>query len=330
MIIFSAIIMSIISFLHHSDAFKLNYLPSVITRRDTIKKIIGDGLATTILSWTTGVVSPSLSRISSAEAAVTTSTVTAASLMENIPRMEFDAPATNLTVPSTLANCIEEMASSLENAYSKRRDYVESSQLSGSWRLLYSNGPEITSLAARLPFGFTLGPTYQPLDTNTKQFENRGSVLNRYGIAKLQTNVIGDISVSPLNSLNAVGIRNDRNNRVNVDFRCIVFQLDEIFGKPISFRKTLIPKLDPNVEAQPANDITYLDDSLRIIRGGDGAMFIFERAKVDNMNNKPMLTFTERDNLFGGRRTDNAVIVGGKKEFLEGQPELNFLFQKYK
>ena len=32
--------------------------------------------------------------------------------------------------------------------------------LNGSWRLLYSNGLEITNLASGLPLGFRLGATY--------------------------------------------------------------------------------------------------------------------------------------------------------------------------
>lgn len=315
-------------------ALKPSFAASLaISRRDTI----WNGVAVTFLSGGIFVAVPRF-----AMAATTPDDsigVTAASLLDSIPRVEFDAPATNITLPSKVADRIEMMASSLEATYGQRRDYVASPQLAGSWRLRYSNGPEITSLAAKLPLGFALGPTYQPLDTVAGTFENRGSVLNRYGLARLQTNVVGDISVARRDSLNAVGIRNDRNNRVNVEFRCIVFQLDEVLGRPVSLRKVLIPMLDPGVEALPANDITYLDDKTRIVRGGDGALFVFERARLDDVTNKPMLTSDERHHLFlegdeGKRAGDKngaaAVLVGGKQEFSKDQPELNFLFQKGK
>ncbi|EJK44776.1 hypothetical protein THAOC_36657 [Thalassiosira oceanica] len=230
------------------------------------------------------------------------------------------------------------------NALAKARSKKKGKRFNYTFWLLYSNGPEITSLASGLPLGFELGPTYQPLDVEGGRFENRGAVSNRYGLARLATGVVGDVSVSPPNSLNAVGIANDRNNRVAVSFRAIVFSLDEVFGRPVSVRKVLIPKLDPDAVATPANDVTYLDDQIRIVRGGDGALFVFRRARGDE--DSPMLTDVERERLFlegarkgrsklpgsGGYGKDNDdaaadVIVGGRKESLKGQPELEFLFQ---
>ena len=119
------------------------------------------------------------------------------SLIATILRMEFDAPATNVTVPRNLAIRTEDMVLSLENnnfnGEGSQNNHVleKSSSLYGLWRLLYLNGPKITSLASRLPLGFML-------------------------------------------------------------------------GRKVSFRKVLIPKLDPNVKALPANDITYLDDTIQV------------------------------------------------------------------
>ena len=96
-------------------------------------------------------------------------------------------------------------------------DLATRSDLNGSWRLLYSNGREIANLAQGLPFGFALGPTYQPLDLATGRFENQGSIVNRYGVARASTVVVGDVRLAPPNTLNAAGTRNSRNNRVDVD-----------------------------------------------------------------------------------------------------------------
>ena len=41
------------------------------------------------------------------------------------------------------------------------RNTAANKQLDGSWRLVYSDAPEITNLA-RLPLGFQLGPVRQP------------------------------------------------------------------------------------------------------------------------------------------------------------------------
>lgn len=252
--------------------------------------------------------------------------VSSSSLIALIPRMAFGAPATNATIPPNLSSKIEAMTATLETQ-SNMNNLAKSPILSGSWRLLYSNGLEITKLAGGLPLGFTLGPTYQPLDTASGRFENRGNVVNRFiNLAKLQTNVIGDISVARSGTLNAVGVKNDKGNRVNVDFKCITFELDELLGMPVKpLRKTLVPKLDPNA-AQPANDVTYLDEITRVIRGGDGAIFIFQRED----SGIPMLTIAEREVLLQGRNTVGDVVVGIGSGKTEGstQPEIKFLFKE--
>ena len=115
--------------------------------------------------------------------------------------------------------------------------------LNGSWRLLYSNGREITNLATGLPLGFVLGPTYQPIDIATGRFENQGAVVHRLGLARASTCVVGDVRRAPLGTVNAAGTVNDAGNRVDVDFRRITFGLDELFGSPLRLQKVLVPSL---------------------------------------------------------------------------------------
>ena len=191
-------------------------------------------------------------------------------LLALIPTMASGAPATNATIAPALAAEIEAATEALEASFGAR-DLAVATNLNGSWRLLYSNGREITSLAAGLPGGFALGPTYQPLDTATARFENQGSVLSPF--ARLSTTVVGDVRPAPAGSLNAAGVRNDRNNRVDVEFRRIVFSLDEVLGRPVALRKVLRPNLKAGVE-QPANDQTFLSDTARVVRGGDGTRFL--------------------------------------------------------
>eukprot|EP00964_Phaeocystis_antarctica_P112830 scaffold76934_cov60-Phaeocystis_antarctica.AAC.2 len=100
-------------------------------------------------------------------------------------------------------------------------------------------------------------------------------------------------SPAPAGSLNAVGVVNDRGNRIDVNFRRISFSLDEVLGRPAQLRKILVPNQQPGT-AQPANDITYLDAAVRIVRGGDGALFIFRREESD----RPLLTLAERKLLY--------------------------------
>ena len=94
--------------------------------------------------------------------------------------MPFNAPATNVTIASKeLVTQIETVAKQLEESGEYNKKYTtnnayKSDLLNGQWKLLYSNGPEITSLAkpGNLPLGFVLSTTYQPINTDMRYFEN--------------------------------------------------------------------------------------------------------------------------------------------------------------
>lgn len=234
--------------------------------------------------------------------------------------MPFGAPATNETLPASQVSQIEAAALSLEGAF-RERNVVSDRNLNGSWRLLYSDGREISSLAAGFPGGFQLGPTYQPIDLATGRFENQGSVVNAFGLASLSTCVVGDVSPAPAGSLNAVGVVNDRGNRIDVNFRRISFSLDEVLGRPARLRKVLVPQQQPGT-AQPANDVTYLDTAVRIVRGGDGALFIFRREESD----RPLLTPAERELLYSDTAAVDVTTGTGRAED-SAPPELKRLLQ---
>ena len=247
----------------------------------------------------------------------------AAELLALIPSMEFGAPATNATVPPALSRKIEARAAAVERQAA--RDNAKDPRLSDSWRLIYSNGREITNLATGLPLGFVLGKTYQPVDVQTGRFENQGLVEHRLGLARASTLVIGDMRLAPPGTLNAAGTRNERGNRVDVDFRRLTFGLDAVLGKPLEtpLRKVVVTRQNPDA-AQPANDVTYLDATCRITRGGDDALFIFVRER----GNRPMLSLEEREALFaeGGA----AITTGsGDADLQKGAPpELKALLRE--
>jgi hypothetical protein len=237
-------------------------------------------------------------------------------LVSIIPTMEFGAPATNATISNKVSSQIEDFVFLMERIAANRNNAL-SEKLSGSWRLLYSNASEIVSLSKGLPLGFYVGPTYQPLDTGLGFFENSARVNHPYNLASLQTVVVGRVYPGEKGSFNAVGIENTDNNRVDIEFELIVFQLDKILGITLDepIRKILIPKKkqimtsgptssslssetnDNKSQALPANDQTYLDDNVRIVRGGDGSLFIFSREEKDDISSR-MMTANERDKLF--------------------------------
>ena len=254
--------------------------------------------------------------------------------------MPYGAPATNATVPVAVAAAIEAEVRRLERE-SGGRDLVRDKNLNGSWRLLYSDGREITSLARGFPGGFELGPTYQPVDVATGRFENQGSVVNRFGLAKLSTTVVGDVVPAARGTLNAVGVRNDDGNRVEVIFRRILFSLDEVGGvggksgpgpgsagaawprSALPLRKVLVPDLDPAAAAAPpANDVTFLDASARVVRGGDGALFVFRREESP----RPLLSLDERAASYA-EAGGVAVTTGTGVPEDSAPPELKRLLQ---
>lgn len=241
-------------------------------------------------------------------------------LLGAIPEMPFGAPATRVTLAADIADEIERQAIALEALGT--RDLAKDPRLSGSWRLLYSNAREIQNLAAGLPLGFALGKTYQPVDAATGRFENQGQIEHVLGLARASTTVVGDVRVTPDITVNAAGTKNVAGSRIDVDFRRLVFALDEALGVPTALRKVVVPTNDPKA-AQPCNDITYLDETMRVTRGGDDSIFVFRREPSE----RPLLSLAEREALYA---EGGAAVVTGKgiDDDDNSSPELRKLLEK--
>jgi hypothetical protein len=252
---------------------------------------------------------PPVAASSSAAAAM------AEKLLATIPSMPFGAPATNVTLDAKAVSDIEAQAVALERL--GQRGNARDASLNGTWRLLYSNAREISNLAAGLPLGFALGPTYQPVDLETGRFENQGNVLHALGIAKAATTVIGDVRPTQGRTLNAAGTASDDGNRIDVTFERITFELTEALGVPVEgVRKIVVPKQLEGA-AQPANDVLYLDSMMRVTRGGDDGIFIFRRvvegeeglAAEAGARPRPLLSGAQREEMF---RLGGDVAMTGK------------------
>ena len=229
--------------------------------------------------------------------AATTVAAAKAALLQAIPATATGAPATNTTVPRTVAEKISKCADALDAAASMK-DTASNKQLDGSWRLVYSDAPEITNLA-KLPLGLQLGPVRQPFALTSKTFENQGEILHVTRLIHGSTRVVGDFERASRGTLNAAGVVNDRGDRVDVFFRRVVFEIDA----PVAIRTVVEPKADPSL-ARPAVDTVYLDGDLRVTRGGDGSLFVLTR----DADPVPMLTSTQRRELYGEASSD---VVSG-------------------
>ena len=230
-------------------------------------------------------------------AAATTVAAAKAELLKAIPATATGAPATNATLPRSVSEKISACADALDAA-AAMGDTASNKQLDGSWRLVYSDAPEITNLA-KLPLGFQLGPVRQPFSLQSKTFENQGEILHVTRLVHGSTRVVGDFDRAARGTLNAAGVVNERGDRVDVFFRRVVFEIDA----PVAIKTVVEPKADPAL-ARPAVDTVYLDDSLRVTRGGDGSLFVLTR----DADPVPMLTSTQRRELYGEASSD---VVSG-------------------
>ena len=183
-----------------------------------------------------------------------------------------DYPITDILLPSSQVEEIEQLTVSLEdqNPFPKPLIYG-ANLLNGIWQLHYSTAREIRSLN-KLPLNFNLQAVYQIIDTKTASFFNIAFVKHSLGL--LQGYVKVTATFAP--KINQKETLPDKTINVNFDKRYLA--IEKILGLET-------PMLDPIkvVEARnpqgriPSLTITYIDETTRIGRGGDGSLFILTK-----------------------------------------------------
>ncbi|WP_373479316.1 PAP/fibrillin family protein [Geminocystis sp.] len=181
-------------------------------------------------------------------------------------------PITDLMLFPSESNKIEEITTKLEgfNPFYKPLLYGVN-LLDGIWQLHYSTAREIRSLN-KLPLGFKLQQVYQIIDTQKASFFNIAFVEHS---SKL---INGYVKVTASFSPKIPENETLPNDIINVNFEKRFLSIQKIAGI-----KTKI--LDPfkvfnarNPQGRiPSLKITYIDENLRIGRGGDGSLFILSK-----------------------------------------------------
>ncbi|MEM9927273.1 MAG: PAP/fibrillin family protein [Cyanobacteria bacterium P01_D01_bin.50] len=188
-------------------------------------------------------------------------------LLEKIQSND-DSPVTNLTLNETLVEEIEQLTREVEEVNPNPQPLLyATSLLNGSWLLQYSTAREIRSLSS-LPLGLKIGRVYQEIDVAKKSFFNLAFVKHPLGL------VSGNVKVTATFE----PAKEESNKRINVKFDRRYLSIEKILG-------IQTPKLNPFKVVQannpqgriPSLDVTYLDDTMRIGRGGDGSLFILNR-----------------------------------------------------
>lgn len=198
------------------------------------------------------------------------------SIIEPLQSRQQGSPLTNLKLdPKTIAE-IEQLTVALEALNPNLYPLLHAPHLlNGAWLLNYSTAREIRSLD-KLPLGLRLGKVYQSIDVSQQAFFNQAFVKHPLGLITGYVKVTAtfDIAKAPDSPL--------PDKRLNVQFLERIIAIQSLMG-------IQTPPLDPVkvVAARgpqgriPTLDITYLDQTLRIGRGGDGSLFVL--SKVDQM-----------------------------------------------
>ncbi|MDJ0660016.1 MAG: PAP/fibrillin family protein [Crocosphaera sp.] len=146
--------------------------------------------------------------------------------------------------------------------------------LDGVWKLQYSTSREIRSLT-KLKYGLKVGTVYQVIDLKTQSFFNQAFVKHRLGL------IAGYVLVTATFELAKENGSSLPNKRLNIDFKKRYLAIEQITGvtTPKLNPFKVIPARNPRGRV-PVFEITYLDENLRIGRGGDGGLYIL--SKTDN------------------------------------------------
>lgn len=144
--------------------------------------------------------------------------------------------------------------------------------LGGAWQLLYSTAREIRSLS-KLPLGLKVGQVYQVINIADNTFFNLATVKHPLGLVSGYVKVTATFEPVKENS------ESQPDKRLNVYFDKRYLSIEKMAG-------IVTPPLNPFKVVSANNprgriatlDITYLDETLRIGRGGDGSLFILRKS----------------------------------------------------
>ena len=183
------------------------------------------------------------------------------------------APITDLDLSSQSISTITAITEELE-AFNPFPEPLLSAKnlLNGAWLLQYSTAREIRSLK-RLPFGFQVGQIYQTIDVNQTYFENKALVRHRSG--GLSGYVRVTATFEPAKEAEDIL----SNQRINVNFQQRFLGIQRILGIETGwFDPMRVVEAKNPVGRIPSLKITYIDETMRIGRGGDESLFILTRS----------------------------------------------------
>ncbi|BDI15847.1 fibrillin [Nostoc cf. commune SO-36] len=193
--------------------------------------------------------------------------------LEKIKTKSDGSPVTDLQLDKILVEEIEQLTAELESVNPNLNPLLyATSLLEGAWQLQYSTAREIRSLVS-LPLGLKLGKVYQVIDVANKLFFNLAKVKHPFGL------VSGYVKVTASFEPAKEDLEPLPNKRINVYFDKRYLSIEKIVGinTPLLNPFKVVSANNPTSRTATL-DITYLDETLRIGRGGDGSLFILTKS----------------------------------------------------
>ncbi|MBD2167343.1 fimbrial protein [Calothrix membranacea FACHB-236] len=194
--------------------------------------------------------------------------------LDKIQKHSDGSHVTNLEIDENTATEIEQLTKELESSNPNPKPLLNAiSLLNGTWLLKYSTAREIRALAS-LPLGLKVGKVYQVINVTNKSFFNIAFVQHPLKIISGYVKVAA--SFEPVQE----DLSDLPDKRIQVNFEKRYLSIEKIFGinTPQLNPFKVVPASNPKGRV-PSLDITYLDETLRIGRGGDGSLFILTKSQ---------------------------------------------------
>ena len=192
---------------------------------------------------------------------------------KNTGEIKRGSPIADVKLNPKVTQTIDTLTQSLESLNPNLSPLRYSPELlNGIWQLNYATAGEIRRLSS-LKYGLQLGAVYQVIDISTKSFFNQAFVNHQLGLLS------GYVLVTAIFEAAEDSSSSLPNHTLDINFKKRYLAIDKIANI-----KT--PKLDP-FKVIPANNpqqrnptftITYLDEDLRIGRGGAGGLYILSKS----------------------------------------------------